>query len=174
MQNTILTEVNAIGYSCTTTFNGPIPQLEMIKLPLYLEVRSLGEILSDSNGRKFFPQDESYQVTGVVENHEVFNDWVKPLKFDYCPNGNEKGELQEDWFYIYFDHLINVIKIYVNVYYRKIHIPRKFIIINEQGLLAKGKIDEDGDFMQQSCHKYANYTYDQIKNQDKLLIVPYN
>ena len=174
MHNTIMTEVNSIGYCCTTTFNDTIPQLEMIKLPLYLEVRSLGEIQSNDNGKSFFPSIDSYQVTGVVEHHEVFNDWIKPLKFNYSPNGSEKGEVQGDWFYIYFDHLTNVIKIYVNVYYRKIDLPRKFFIINEQGQLAKGKIDEDGDFLQKSHHKHANYTYDQIKNQDKLLIVPYN
>lgn len=177
----IIQTVNITGFCCSTTFQDPIPGLQMIRLPLYVNVAFQGKIYMNPVRPKIRsdPKRNVYIAYGIAEINEYMNDWVRILKYEYTNpvvTGNE--ELSGDWEYLEYNSLYSVMKFYVNVYYHKVQIGngKNYYIINENGFLAKleweeNDEDEDGWFSQQTHIQDVYYTDKELEEQKNILIL---
>lgn len=176
---TISQVVNTKGFCCSTTFKEVIPGLNMIRLPLYVDVKFKGSF----DMKPWRPKYGVYKATELTEVGNTINDWVRLLNYQYTPptvTGKEET-IDYTWTYIDYETLLNTMKFDVYVYYRKTPIEneKNYYVINENGYLVKldwnqPEDEEEGWHSQQAWVPNLVYSNQQLEKQDNILVVPCN
>lgn len=129
-QEEIIAEVKTYGYCCTTKYDKPISGLEVLQLPLYVDLSTTG-----------FEDIDNFHVIGLSDDQQP---WVKCLKFNYRPTDDD-----------YWDEIYDLDvngpltcrgKLMVNVYYKEIACPSegsRFDSIDDDGQIDHWRVEGD-------------------------------
>lgn len=132
-QQPIITEVETHGYYCTTKYNTSIPGLEVLKLPLYVNLSTHGskDIAGDS------------RIVGLSDRQQP---WIQRLKFNYQSTSDDRWDGSYDIQPGDGCRLTCRSKINVSVYYKTVLCPpegSRFDSIDDEGRVDHWRV-EDG------------------------------
>lgn len=162
----IIQTVNTYGFCCTE-FKEVISGLEMIKLPLYLNVSFEGQI----GMNPVRPKHGIYKTTGMGEINQNMNHWVPLLKYEYIPLKVTGNEEIDEWYYIDYENISTTMKFDIYLYYRKISIEKgiKYYIINDNGYIVKLGWEGKNHY-QRAWVPNVIYSDQQLKEQNNIII----